>query len=165
MTEEGVSLFQGEKYAEAIEAFNRSLELRPDYPATLNNRGITHGRMGNHDLALAAYNRSLELRPGDPDTLNARGVARSRIGDTANALIDFTRATRLAPDEALPQFNQAPVLLKLGNQAEAQEALDRVVAIDPSLRVQVKRCSSSAGPSGVIGQAGGFHPNRPGDAE
>ncbi|MCH7705948.1 MAG: tetratricopeptide repeat protein [Chloroflexi bacterium] len=88
--------------------------------------------MGDYDEARTALNRSLELRPDDPGTLNARGVTRFQLGDTVTALSDFTRACQLTPGEALPQFNKAAALLKLGSQAEAQEALERVIAIDPS---------------------------------
>ncbi|MGB2884722.1 MAG: tetratricopeptide repeat protein, partial [Dehalococcoidia bacterium] len=62
-----------EQYDEALADYNRALELRPDYPEALNNRGVTYSKMERYDEALADYNRALELRHDYLDALNNRG--------------------------------------------------------------------------------------------
>ncbi len=58
-----------EQYDDALADYNRALELRPDYPAALNNRGIINSEMERYDEALADFNRALELRPDFPEAL------------------------------------------------------------------------------------------------
>jgi tetratricopeptide (TPR) repeat protein len=57
------------RHEEALADYNRSLDLRPDHPTTLYDRGITYAKLGKHNEALADCVRSLELRPDDPATL------------------------------------------------------------------------------------------------
>ncbi|GAI70330.1 unnamed protein product, partial [marine sediment metagenome] len=49
--------------------FNRSLELRPDDPGTLHNRGIVYGKIERYDDALTDFNRSVEIKPDNAGPL------------------------------------------------------------------------------------------------
>jgi tetratricopeptide (TPR) repeat protein len=57
-----------EQYAKAIENFNRSIELMPEYSLPYNNRGVAHQNEGRYRSAIADYSKSIEL---NPDHLNA----------------------------------------------------------------------------------------------
>ncbi|MCH7608859.1 MAG: tetratricopeptide repeat protein, partial [Chloroflexi bacterium] len=66
--EEGNRLYEAGDFAGALAAYDRSLELRPDDPVTLSNRGVALERLGRYEEALAAHDRALELRPDHPGT-------------------------------------------------------------------------------------------------
>ncbi len=57
---------------DALTDFEAALDLRPDHPATLYNRGIVKHDLGDLAGALADYTRALDLRPDDPATLYNR---------------------------------------------------------------------------------------------
>jgi tetratricopeptide (TPR) repeat protein len=80
------------KYQEALAAYNLSLELDSDDPATLCNRGTTYGELGRHEEALADYNRSLELRLDQPSTLYNLACLLSLWGKTDDAFIYLEKA-------------------------------------------------------------------------
>ncbi len=74
------------KYEEALASLNWSLELEPDHPATLNNRGNTYAKLARYDDALADYTRALELKPDHPSILYNLACLFSRWGKTDDAL-------------------------------------------------------------------------------
>src|SRR5439155_1253908 len=89
----------------AIEAYERSLKLRPDDAATLNNLGNSLDHRGRaaeraekavwFDRAIEAYERSLKLRPDDADTLNNLGNSldhRGRAAEPTEKAVWFDRA-------------------------------------------------------------------------
>jgi len=80
------------KYNAALAAYNWSLELRPDDPVTLSNRGATCVQLGRYDEALADLNRSLELRPDDPATLYNLACLFSLWGKPNDALAYLEKA-------------------------------------------------------------------------
>jgi len=63
----GDTLFELERYEEALRDYNRSLELSPNDPLILANRGDTLFELERYEEALCDYNRSLELEPDNPE--------------------------------------------------------------------------------------------------
>ena len=57
------------EYDDALANYDLSLELRPDDPVTIHNRGRTYAKMEKYKESLADLNRSLELRPDHSDPL------------------------------------------------------------------------------------------------
>ena len=107
------------------------LELRPDHPDTLTNRGVALGDLGRHEEALAALDRSLELRPDPPGTHYNRGVALGRLDRHEEALAAYDRSLELRPDDPRTHYNRGVVLGRLGRHEEALAAFDRSLELRP----------------------------------
>ena len=58
-----------EHFLLAVEGYSRVLELHPNDPWSLNNRGVCRLRLGNRDGAVADF---LEALSADPDFVEAR---------------------------------------------------------------------------------------------
>jgi tetratricopeptide (TPR) repeat protein len=127
----GNSYYETGQYPEALADFNRALELRPDHPNTLNNRGSALARLGRYDEALADYSRALELRPNHPDTLNNRGSALWNLGRYDEALADCNRALELRPDHPGTLNNRGATLARLGRYDEALADYNRALELRP----------------------------------
>ena len=119
------------QYDQALADYNRSLELRPDDPATVNNRGNALSRLGRHEEALAGYNRSLELRPDDAVTLSNRGNALADLGRYEEALVDHNRSLALRPDDPDTLNNRGNALAGLARHQEALSDYNRSLALRP----------------------------------
>src|SRR6266446_1350599 len=61
--QEGMLLMGPGSYSDAIERFDRSLQIWPRFPRTYLQRGSAHQILGETDAALADFNRALELDP------------------------------------------------------------------------------------------------------
>lgn len=63
---EGLQHFGKDEYAEAIAAYEKALELRPDWTDAMHGLAMAHMKAGTVDDAIAIGNRIVELDPKDP---------------------------------------------------------------------------------------------------
>lgn len=67
----GVSLAQADKLEEALDAFRKAVELKPDLAEALINMGLLLFRQDKADEAEKALLKALELKPEEPKTKEA----------------------------------------------------------------------------------------------
>jgi tetratricopeptide (TPR) repeat protein len=78
---EGVALYKNEKkYAEAIVAFNKALEINDKLPYVWNDLGICYREMKENNNALKSFTRAVELAPDNPELLFNLGETLEMIG-------------------------------------------------------------------------------------
>ncbi|MEN6396599.1 MAG: response regulator [Methanoregula sp.] len=78
---EGVRLYtQKGNYREAIQAFDRALEIDSSLPNIWNDRGICYRTLGDYDAALTSFLRAVELAPGDVEILYDLGETLEHLG-------------------------------------------------------------------------------------
>ena len=86
------------QYDLAMEDYDKSINLDPNYAHPLNNRGVLHKRKGELDLAMKDFEAAINLDPNYADPFLNRAELREKQGDLAAALKDFDEAIRLQPD-------------------------------------------------------------------
>ena len=69
----GVALSDTGKYEQAIEAFNRALEIKPDYYKAWKNKGIALRKFGKYKEAIEAYDKALKIKSDYQDALYHKG--------------------------------------------------------------------------------------------
>ena len=77
---EGVIQYQEKKYAEAIGAFNKALEIDDKLPYVWNDHGLCFREMGDNKSALQSLLRAVELAPENPELLFNLGETLEMIG-------------------------------------------------------------------------------------
>ncbi|HEY0300209.1 MAG TPA: tetratricopeptide repeat protein, partial [Rhizomicrobium sp.] len=99
---------------EALQSFNRALELAPDSPPDLINRGALLATLGRADEALRDYDRAIALDPQLPEAYANRGNILKDLGllDLGRGLDGNARfeAAQAAYDRAIklePQIHDA----------------------------------------------------------
>jgi len=65
----GVDRIRRGQYTEALEQFDRVLELDVESFDAWNNKGVAYFKMGEGDKAIECYERSLEINPDNLDPL------------------------------------------------------------------------------------------------
>ncbi len=128
----GNAYYEAGDYQQALEAYNRALELEPDHPNILNNRGNALDELERYEEALKDYNRALELEPDHPNILNNRGNTLGNMGRNGDALKDLERAVELEPDNARPLYNRGNILQRLGRHEAALGDLNRALELTPN---------------------------------
>jgi tetratricopeptide (TPR) repeat protein len=58
-----LQLYQEQRYAEAIDACQAALKLRPDYAEAWNNICATYNKLGRYEEAAAACEQALRYKP------------------------------------------------------------------------------------------------------
>jgi tetratricopeptide (TPR) repeat protein len=97
LSDRGVAHARLQKPKEAIEDFNRAIQLYPEYAALYNNRGNVLLALGAVREAMKDFDRALLLSPGYAAAYSNRASAYLRTGEIALALADYNKAIALVP--------------------------------------------------------------------
>lgn len=115
----------------ALNSYDRAIELAPGDVDAYYNRGATLHAMKRFDDALASYDEALALNPGDAQALNNRGVTLKELQRFEDALASYDRALALAPDFVDAWSNRGIALRELGQFEQALESLDTAISLKP----------------------------------
>lgn len=129
----GDLLRQGEKFAQAVPAYDKALALLEDAPAEarwfpLYARGIALERSGQFDRAEADFLAAIEIRPNQASLLNYLGyswIDRNENLDRALDLIE--KAVRLSPEDGYILDSLAWAYYRLGRYDEAVVPMERAI--------------------------------------
>ena len=131
LVEKGVALVMEGKYSEAIEAFNKAIEINPKDAVAYNNRGAAYGQMGNYKQQIEDSNKALQINPKDAVAYNNRGVAYGELGNYEQEVDDCTKAIELSPKLAVAYYHRGLAYHKLGNRKQAIKDKSRAYALNP----------------------------------
>ena len=137
---EGVSLGNAGRYQEALDRFNKSIELadieRLKAAAAgtalvgasaviargLARRGTAFANLGRTEDALQSLNRALEMDPNEAAAWIGKGNVLVQKGQLDEALFCFDKAIELNPNLAAAWQGKGKALQKMGRDAEARNA-------------------------------------------
>ncbi len=125
-----------ERYPEALEAYERVIDYRPDDEGAALGKAELLLRMGRVDDAIKEYRQALKRWPDSAMSLNALGYTLAdRTTKYAEAEKLIKKALKLDPDSAAIIDSYGWVLFRLGENERALEELQRAYAIlkDPEV--------------------------------
>jgi tetratricopeptide (TPR) repeat protein len=127
----GAALRGLNKFHEAVSAFGKAIQLKPDYTEAYNNRGITFKDLGRHQEALNDFEMAIQLKPDYAEAYNNMGNALMDLGRHQEALDDHEKAIHLKPDYAEAYNNRGNALNDLGRHQEALNDYDKAILLKP----------------------------------
>ncbi len=122
----------------AIEMVDRSIALNPNSAAAWRLRGWTYQYVGHAEEAVRSFERSIPLSPLDPmlySTLTGMALAFIRLRRFDEAVVVAEKALRKNQTYSPIYRCLAAALAHLGRDAEAKEALVRLLELEPDLRI------------------------------
>jgi len=122
----------------AIDYVERAVASNPNSYAVWNHRGWVYLVAGRYEEAIRSFERCIRVSPFDPNIHNAfAGIGHALIAlrrfDEAVAF--FKRALRQNSSDGIAFRGLASALAHLGRDAEAHEALARMLEIDPAYTI------------------------------
>ncbi len=87
-----------QSYAEAEQAFNKALELDPDYGSAMNDLAYTYAEIGNFEKAIEYFKRYASVSPGDANPFDSMGDLYFRMGKLDDAIAKYKEALEVKPD-------------------------------------------------------------------
>ena len=119
------------RYPEALEDFDRAIELNPKFDWAIAHRGDIYRIMKRYPEALEDFDRAIELNPKYDWAIALRGQTYHSMKRYTEALEDFDRAIELDDpkfDWAIAHRGQTYLMLKLYNEALAD--FNRAIDLD-----------------------------------
>ena len=114
---------------EAIQQYERALEIWPDYPEALNNLGNLLVKEKRFGEAIKYFQEAVEIEPDYAKGYNNLGTALGQDGRANEALLQFLKAVQIDPDYIEARYNLAMSYLIQDRASEAvvefQEILRR----------------------------------------
>lgn len=127
----GVAKWRATNTKEAIDDFNKSIQLSPDNAAVYNNRGNALMDLGHADEAVKDFDRAIALSPNYGAAYNNRGNARVALGQHNLAFQDFRKAVELMPQSAVPFNGRGMAHAELKRYHAAVRDLSRAIGLNP----------------------------------
>lgn len=144
----GEALLAGGDYQNAVLAYRRAQEVKPDDPVVWRSLGIASTRLRDYATAIEQFHRSLALDPRQPQVLVELGFAQMQHGDADSALATYQRAIDQNPWEPGAYANLGVAELRRGAIRPAIQALERAVELNPGLAVAHFALASAYGQLG-----------------
>lgn len=128
----GNVFFSTGKYDDAVQQFQRSLDLDHNNDETLRSLADTYQRQGKIPAAEDAYRKAISLRPNYWGVYISFGTFYYNQARYSEAEEVFKRAIQVAPQNYSGYSNLGAIYLLLGRYPEAVDALKQSVALRPA---------------------------------
>ncbi|NOX37510.1 MAG: tetratricopeptide repeat protein [Calditrichaeota bacterium] len=122
-----------EKPVEALKAYRKAAELKPDMASAYNNMGSTLVTLGKIEEALGCYHISLQIDPGHVETYFNLGNALRMQGKLEEAAANYRKAIQIKPNYYKAQYNLGKVLTDLGHLEEGLSHFLKTIEIQPDM--------------------------------
>ena len=136
----GTSLSKSGDYNGSIQAYDKAIEINPQFAVAWNNKGLALYSQGKDDEAIKAYDETIKLDPNYTIAWYNKGVALIHQGKYDEAIQALNKSIEINPQFVNAWYTKAYVLKFLGRTidynatyAKAKE-LDTQTKIPPILR-------------------------------
>jgi tetratricopeptide (TPR) repeat protein len=123
----GNTLFKLNRYDEAIRAYDKSIELKPDDDLSWYNKGNALFNLNRYDEAIRAYDKSIELKPDDDLSWFKKGNTLFKLNRYDEAIRTYKRSLELNADNASALYNIACIYAILENKIDSLSNLEQAI--------------------------------------
>jgi tetratricopeptide (TPR) repeat protein len=117
--EKAQQLIRDNRLPEAAVELKKSLEMKPDYPDTLNEYGYVLANMGQLQEAVVYCKKAIEIEPRYWPAFYSLGMIAARQGKVEEAIGYYRRTLEIDPGVSAAQFNWGNLLRDQGRFDEA----------------------------------------------
>ena len=115
---------------DAIDKYERSLQLHPNYPEARYNLGSALLQKGKADEAIQQCEEALREQPNEPDARIVLGNAFMTKGDVDQAIRQYRDALSIRPEDLNAHYNLAVALQQKGELEEAASEFKKANELD-----------------------------------
>lgn len=129
---EGVARLEAQNYTEAVEYFDRVIEMNPEHTSAYNAKGVALFELRNWDQAIEAFNASISIDSTSYKPFFNRGNANLEKKEFTQAIIDYNYANGLDPQITDIYYNRGLALLGLESYEDAIVDFDMALQANPN---------------------------------
>ena len=110
---------------QALDYYQKALELKPDDPQVMNNYAVTLLAANRFDQALALYQKILQTDSTNVNALSNLAMIYARGGDNQKALSTYSRIIAIDPEFKDAYFNRGLLYLTKSQEKSTQVKYDK----------------------------------------
>jgi len=118
-------------FKEALNDFNKTIELAPNHFDAINNRGTLYMDHNLNDSALKDFNKAIALKPDLSKAYYNRGNIFMLEKKFDQSIKDFSKTIQLNPNDFESYVNRGYVLTIIGRNEEALHDYNKAIEINP----------------------------------
>lgn len=119
--EKGWILGRSDNSNDAIDAFNKSIDLNPKYAEAYCYRGLHYAKLNNNNQAMKDCKRAIELNPKFALAYLCSGLIYSQLLKHHQAILEFNKAIEFDPKLPISYCGRGLSYFALGNRNQAIE--------------------------------------------
>ena len=116
---------------EAVEKYEKAIQLKPNMIDAVVNLGVALERLGRKTEAKARFEEAMRLAPGNTNAAANLGTLLNENGEVSAAITRYSEILRNHPDDPAAHYNLGQCLGFLGRSSEAQEHYAKALLIRP----------------------------------
>ena len=115
----------------AIKAFEKAIEIQPNFAFAFNNLGDIYKQIEKSELAISNYKRAIELNPGLVEPYNNLGNLYSKINKFSESITFFQKAIKINPKLFIVHHNLGMAYKARGEFDKAKKSFLEAIKIKP----------------------------------
>ncbi|NJL58348.1 MAG: tetratricopeptide repeat protein [Desulfobacteraceae bacterium] len=127
----GMTLQAEGRFDEAVAAFRKALEMKPDMADACGNMGNVYLAQGKVEEAIDCYRKVLTVKPDSFEAYNNMGNCYLRLNRYEEAMSAFQKAIEIKPDLAEAYNNLGTVYKSMDRLEEAFSCFQKAIEIKP----------------------------------
>ncbi|WP_414542421.1 tetratricopeptide repeat protein [Nostoc sp. CCY0012] len=131
LSKQGSTLFDLQRYQDALAAYEEAVNIRPDYAQGWNGQGKTLFKLKKYPEALAAYDNAIQIQPDYVEAWSGRGFALQNLQRYQEAIASFDKALQLDNEYAEVWSAKGEIFSKLQQYNNAIQAYDQAIELKP----------------------------------
>lgn len=128
----GNQLWRLHRHKEAIAAFEKAIQLKPDFDRAYHAKGLALYTQYDWQNALAAFKQATQINPNNTESWRMQTESLYVMQKYPEALAASDRAIQLNPTDAVVLMQRGFVLMSLQRIPEAVEALTQSIELQPN---------------------------------
>lgn len=150
--DEGVQRLESQQFDQAVEYFDRLIEINPEHPSAYNARGVAFFELGQWDQAIESFTASIALDSTSYKPFFNRGNAYMEKEEFTQAVIDYNFANGLDPQQTDIYYNRGLALLGLESYEDALVDFDMALMANPNQpQVHFNKAKAQLGNNNPLG--------------
>ena len=122
-------------FKDALECFDKALDLHPTCVYTINCRGLTFLSMKKREEAMKCFDQAIEINPEYGPSYINKGNAFITEKKYEEALYCFTALTEIDHSNPLPWNSKGVIFMRIfKDPKEAEKCFDKALEIDPQYK-------------------------------
>lgn len=143
--DKGNTLEVQSKHDEAIQAYDKAIEIDSKYAPAWTGKGLSLNMLGKYDEAINCFDKSIDIAPDNVDAWRWKGTTLGNSGKYDEAIKAYDRAIEIDPRNASIWAGKAEAFDKQGKYDEAIKAYDKAIEVDTKGTMEIMAHCNRAG--------------------